>query len=232
MTKLGLALTIFAVALLVVLLTTTILHLKNQDRLHRGFLFRFIDPILIALSLAGITATMLWDFNFLDYAPPVEHKDWKSITLASFRGRSLPSMRLDGMKDFAFICTSIDMAESGNEVEIKTLFHPCRSYVFDKDLYSPGLLEHELYHFHLTEYCARLMRKEITNYRIKNPARDLSIVRTKYLDLEGRLQSQYDDETYHSYVRQKQSEWQFKVDKWLDSLTQYSNTTITYPNLN
>ena len=44
---------------------------------------------------------------------------------------------------------------------------------------------------------------------------------------EHKMQYEYDDETYHGYILEKQVEWQNKIDSSLLSLKNYSETVIS-----
>jgi hypothetical protein len=102
--------------------------------------------------------------------------------------------------------------------------------VFNREAYNKFLLTHELYHFHITEYCARLLREEIKiNLKNKILRFDLSLLKEKILDKENELQYLYDEETMHGVLLGKQVEWQKKVDSMLLTLKDY-NKPIIYKN--
>lgn len=217
----------FVLAIIILLVILKISQLLKYGYITRKSIFSFIEKSLLIISSITILITLLWDFNYIRYKPPIPHCKWKSITLNDFRGIKRPNMILDGQSKFAFVSTSIRTKKNKDKIVIETLFHPCRSYVYNKNLYSNGLLTHEMYHFHITEYCARQMRKEIKN-RINNGEKiNLHNIKNKILLQENELQYQYDYETYHSYIYGKQLEWQNKIDSFLVSLEDFSNTILT-----
>jgi hypothetical protein len=218
---------LFASLIFLFLIAIKVIQLKQHGLLTKQGVFKFVDRIIIFFSIIGIFVTLLWDFNYLRYKPPIEHKDWKSITLNDFRGLKRPLETLDGESKFAFVSTNVRVIKRKDKIEIKTYFYPCRSYVYNRKLYANGLLTHEIYHFHIAEYCARLIRKSVQD-RIDNyESMNLSEIKNNILILENELQYQYDDETYHSYVLGKQIEWQDKIDSSLKSLENYSNTVLS-----
>lgn len=210
--------------------TAKIISLKKSGSLNRKGIFNTIDRILVLISVFGILVSFLFDFNYLQYKAPIPHKEWKTISLTDFRGLKKPGMTLNGSSSFAFVSTSIHAKQHHQAIEIQALFHPARSYVFNRELFSERLLKHELYHFHITEYCARLLRKKVKEMANKGQAIQLDEIKKQILRNERKLQRQYDDETYHSYVHGKQIEWQHKIDSILLDLENYSDPIIPLKN--
>lgn len=218
----GLILVFFAIGKLI--------HLKESGSLSRKGVFKVTDRIIVFLSVTAILISILFDFNYLQYKAPIAHKDWGAISLSDFRGFKRPYMTLYGESKFAFVSTSIDTKESRNYIKIETLFHPARSYVFNRDLFSERLLKHEIYHFHITEYYARLLRKEVKEKVEKGQTIKLDEMKKRIVSQEQKLQLQYDDETYHSYVHGKQINWQNRIDSILLDLENHSDTIIPLKN--
>jgi len=200
---------------------------KQNFKLGKIAAYKFIDKLIVIFSVIAILITLLWDFNYLQYKSSIPYKDLNTITLNDFRGFKRPFFLLDGGTEFAYVSTSIDISKKHDEIQIVSLFHPCRSYVYNRNLYSNDLLTHELYHFHITEYCARKMRKEIKTQITKSQYVNLVEIENSILMQEQKIQYEYDDETYHGYVFGKQVEWQKKIDSSLLSLKKYSETIIS-----
>jgi hypothetical protein len=181
--------------------------------------------VFISLLLTGYTA--LYDVNYLVYEKPIPYSQTKTIGWDDFRGLNKPGNNLYGKNEFANIYTEIVLDHtSDTSYSVTTYFHPCRSYVFNKNAVDQNLLNHELCHFKITEYYARLIRKEISELPAEYNRTDIDEIKEKYNRLENDLQFQYDEETMHSYVLFKQKEWEAKVNKWLDSLKQYENPEV------
>ena len=177
---------------------------------------------LIVLSIA-----ILFDVNYINYERPVPYSRWQEINFYKFRGFKKPGMTLNGVAEFAFIKTNREIRYPDKQtIEITTYFHPSRSYVFSQDIRSPGLLRHELYHFHITEYCTRLLRKEILEINGNISRKIIADIDSKYDELETLLQRGYDTDTYHSYVLQEQRKWEDRIDSLLFSLQAFANPVL------
>lgn len=200
---------------------------KNLPPLHRIKITLRINIAIFFSGLLLLSIAVLFDFNYLRYESPIPYSRWTEITFADFRGLKRPNQTLDGQKDFAFIESELNVRKKDNTIIATTYFHPSRSYVYNKDIEFGNLLTHEIYHLHITEYSARLLRKEITN-AIK-PVSDerLEAIKSKFLLLGDSLQFQYDDQTYHSYLVGKQMYWQHQVDSCLESLKDFENPILT-----
>lgn len=207
-----------------ILLMDRIYRLKRKNRIDRNKFFSVFDKMLVSISIVAILISMLWDFNFLRFATAIEHKNWQEITLADFKGLKRPIQTLEGNTEFAFISSTIDVAKKGETVKVRALFHPCRSYVFDRYIYAPGLLEHELTHFHITEYHARLLRKNISNGHL-----NLAIAEERIIEQENEMQKSYDYDTYHGQLNGKQIEWQNRLDSLLKGLKDFEPISVNSP---
>jgi len=181
-----------------------------------------INLVIFSTGLLMIAIVILFDINYLKYKAPIPHQNWRQITFDDFKGLKRPNETLDGGNEFAFIVTELVLVESNNKIGVVCYFHPSRSYVFKDNLYNNELLKHEIYHFHIAEYCSRLLRKQIA--KIKTASRyKAENLKANILRIEDSLQVKYDYETYHSYVMGKQLEWQLKIDSCLNSLKEYEN---------
>jgi hypothetical protein len=181
----------------------------------------------LVIGMVCLMAAVLFNINLLDYRSPVEYAKWKSITMRDFRGFKLPNQKVHGISTFAFISTSIDWDKNDGELTITSYFHPSRSYSYS-DKKDDLLLSHEMYHFHITEYFARKCREQLSGFEIIPDASEIKKVIETNLLLEEEMQIAYDDETYHSYVMQKQKSWEIKIDSLLSSTQKYRDPKLTY----
>jgi len=178
---------------------------------------KMLNKILIILAIAFLAVSVAFDVNYIDYQPPVEHKESATITLKDFKGLKRLGQSLDGANEFAFIETGI-VSTGKTYPYVKAVFYPLRSYVYNSNtIGDKNLLAHELYHFHITEYIARKIRKEISG----NKNADADALLHDYRAEENNLQQQYDTETYHSYYMGKQLAWQHTIDSLLTTLKTY-----------
>lgn len=185
-----------------------------------------INLIVFLTGFLMLAVATLFEVNYLQYELPIPYSGLKQITFKDFTGLKRPKETLDGMSEFAFIVTETRIKTSGNTVEVSCYFHPARSYVFNSNIDDNKLLQHELYHFHIREYNARLLRKKIALLGSRINEMELEKMKNEMEFEEGIMQYQYDDETYHSYVRGKQIAWEQKIDSCLLSLKDYESVFV------
>lgn len=84
---------------------------------------------------------------------------------------------------------------------------------------SNKLLEHEYYHFKITETISRRINKTLCNYHFKNASVTQKII-SNYIDSLQVLQVKYDSATNHSKNQIEQKQWQIKIDRELENYIQ------------
>jgi hypothetical protein len=185
--------------------------------------------LLFIAALLLLSAATVFDVNFFDYKSPVPYSHWRTITFYDFKGYKRPGETLFGNTAFAFIKTNRQTRLiNDTAIEVTSYFHPSRSYVFEQQVRSPDLLQHELYHFHITEYCTRLLKKELMDYKQPFTQSKLEEMNEKYMQFENNMQMTYDDESYHSYVLKEQKKWEKFIDSSLAQLELYSTPVISF----
>jgi hypothetical protein len=200
---------------------------KNLQPITRGKITLRINLVIFLSGCLMLAAATLFDVNYLSYKSPMPYSKWREITLADFKGLKRPDQTLDGQSDFAFIVSDVKVKRSDGIIAVTSYFHPARSYVFNDKLQNNDLLIHELYHFHITEYCARLLRKSIILSGKPISDKTLESMKNKIKHYADSLQYEYDDQTYHSYVVGKQKNWERVIDSCLNSLKGYESVIIT-----
>ena len=134
----------------------------------------------------------------------------------------------DNSVDFAALTSSgsgFNLSfESGNNVMTMTINVFCdyskpQSWV-KPDKKTDYLLNHEQHHFDLTYiHTQRFIQKlRAANFTMKNYEKLIGEI---YKDTEKELyeeQTKYDDETHHSVIKEKQEEWNKKIDEELAAL--------------
>ena len=183
---------------------------------------------VLILGVTALVTAILLNVNVLSYRRPMAYALVNTITLKDFRGFKMPNETLDGGNEFAFITTSIEWDREGDQVVVNALFHPSRSYVYNNRTGDRFLLQHELYHFHVTEYFARLCRQELSGRSTPPASAEIAAIIKKNRLQERRVQYRYDDEAYHGVILQKQKQWQQKVDSLLSSVKAFENPKIGY----
>jgi hypothetical protein len=105
---------------------------------------------------------------------------------------------------------------------IKSQFTPSKSWKrAGVDTY---ILKHEQGHFDITEYHARLLRKNLKSYKYKSFASisiDIQRMFDEASDAANEMQVRYDEETNHSINRKKQSKWNKKIKNLLSKTSGY-----------
>ena len=187
----------------------------------KKYLFRTLSFLVLSfLLILGLNHT-----NVLNYESPIPYSEIDRVSFENFRGLEFFRKRFKGNYRYAYIVTSIEHDIKKNKVIIETFFHPSRSYVFKRDAFNKELLNHELYHFKITELYARKMRRDIKELSSYDEKHIYSII-DKYKKAERRYQKQYDLDTYHSYVRKQQVRYENEIDSLISSLKDFANTRI------
>ena len=92
---------------------------------------------------------------------------------------------------------------------------------------SNQLLIHEQYHFNITEYCARRLRKDLVALGEDDLTQTkLEDLVDKYSTLRDSLQFVYDTESQHNIVQEKQRYWELYIDGLLRETAYYENDDI------
>jgi hypothetical protein len=176
---------------------------------------------VIIVLFAGI-----YEINYLDYASPIPYKYWETITWEDFRGLRRPTHNLQGSTRIAFITCDFEVAEEKKQVSVTTYFHPSRSFVYSRNTFDKNLFTHEMYHLHITELCARLLRKEIHDNLLSGKENELSLYAETFRKKEDSMQREYDYETDHGYRLGDQRKWQSRIDSLLLDLAEFKDPVI------
>ncbi len=230
MKSLLILLPVVLVAITGLVLAIKTIQLRKFSVISRGEASTIIDRFILIISFVILATTILFDFNYLGYKAPVPYSDIDSITFADFRGLSRPGARFHNSARFATVSSEIKVRRAGTEyVYIESFFYPARSYVYYPNLYDNVLLGHEMCHFRITEYHARLMRKEISVTPGAADRKTLNSLRKHIVTAAAEMQHKYDSETRHNTLQEEQVRWQVRIDSLLTSLDGYQATTIKIP---
>ncbi|UII77177.1 hypothetical protein LV716_05245 [Flagellimonas sp. HMM57] len=89
------------------------------------------------------------------------------------------------------------------------------------------LLIHEQYHFNITEYCARLLRKDIIQKGLGGLSFEtIKSLKAKYSKKLEDLHDLYDSISDHNVDVKMQRYWELKIDDWLRQTAYYKNKDI------
>lgn len=116
--------------------------------------------------------------------------------------------------------------------DVKGVFSYSVGVMFDRELSwakdgggSDALLAHEQLHFDIAELVGRRFRKALDG--LPSPCEvgpeGMSAMSKSYREELAALQSQYDKETNHSEIKEKQASWEAKVAKELEALSRFAS---------
>jgi len=104
---------------------------------------------------------------------------------------------------------------------------PTKSWV-DRDKKCDYILKHEQYHFNITEYWCRRLKKDIAAAHLTtgNLKDRMAAVRKQDFAQLMEMQNNYDRETKHSQIHSEQHRWEKYVDGLMASVADYSPETF------
>lgn len=219
-----LVLLVFGIFYLPVFIFEFVRYLRNIERPIFNFK-SFLKYNLYVLSISLVIILTLSHTNFLNYESPIPYKRINAISFKNFRGLELFKKELYGSKYFAYVVTSIDYEINGDSLSVQSFFHPSQSFVYNKNSSSKELLNHEIYHFKITEIYTREAKKEISEIKTISKAEIKNIIK-KIKVREQKFQEKYDYDTFHSYVLKEQTKYEKNVDSLLYLLKNYKNPKI------
>ncbi|MFP2997714.1 hypothetical protein ABN763_17515 [Spongiivirga sp. MCCC 1A20706] len=189
-------------------------------------LFKILKYSLITFSFILAFFMILQHTNYLDYEKPIPYKEYSRISFKNFRGLEFFKKTLYGSKRFAYISTEIKSNITDESIYVEAFFHPSKSFVYSKNSNDKYLLQHELYHFKITELFARKIKQQIDVSTSKNKSTIHTIIR-KTKDSMRSFQIRYDYDTFHSYVLKEQRKYEKEVDSLLLLLNKYNKANLS-----
>jgi hypothetical protein len=100
-------------------------------------------------------------------------------------------------------------------LQITAYFYPKLSWYKPKQI-NAGLLKHERLHFTITELHARMLRKQIAEFKFTTDSR--SEIRQMYQEIEQKrqkMQADFDEQTQHGLRVEQEHLWEEKVNQLL-----------------
>ncbi|WP_194765632.1 DUF922 domain-containing protein [Tamlana sp. I1] len=188
-------------------------------------LLKFTKYSLLVLTPILLLFAALIHTNYLNYEKPLTFDKYEQITFENFRGLEFFRKSLYGNEKFAYVVTTIESDIQENSVEVKSLFHPSRSFVYNTKTYSKDLLKHEKYHIKITELFARKAKQKIANLKAFNKEQIENIIQNTKTE-ERAFQKEYDYNTFHSYVFSEQKRYEKQVDSLLTLLSEFKKPKI------
>ncbi|WP_374958603.1 DUF922 domain-containing protein [Gilvibacter sp.] len=106
--------------------------------------------------------------------------------------------------------------------EVTAYFYPQNSW-YDPTRVSPRVLQHEQTHFDITELHARLLRMRIAEFNFTTNVKEELDALYDQVERERRaMQSQYDLESDHSVIRDREAAWVARVQEMLKQTEAWS----------
>jgi hypothetical protein len=134
--------------------------------------------------------------------------------------------RSDGFHADIFSDIQIQGNFRDDDFQIFAFMNPNESHKL-KDSLTDQLLIHEKYHFNITEYYARLFRKEVAEIGRDNLTQEkLNTLKFSFIDSINILQKKYDDETDHNVKWPEQRIWELNIDDKLRETEIYKKTYL------
>lgn len=168
--------------------------------------------ILGASSILVLIPLFRSNFN----APVTMHR-WKQLDWEDFQGFVKPFTGWGaGISSSVFI----EYDSTQKKYTAYAAMHNQYSWKSKSVLNSDYALNHEQYHFNITEYHARKLNSIFENKNIENESQ----VKYELLRIRSDLylmQDKYDTETDHSLNRAYQSKWEYQIDSLLNESSDY-----------
>ena len=94
---------------------------------------------------------------------------------------------------------------------------------------SDRLLSHEQYHFNVTEYWCRKLKKDLSSakFTTKNFNEKLQSISKEDNSKLHDMQEEYDKDTNHSMIADQQTKWEKRIDELLKSTEKYADANLT-----
>lgn len=159
--------------------------------------------------------------NISDSQNLIEWKENKKLSWSDFQGK--PDIN---STNAALTNTSINFEYGYNQKgfthSIKCRFNKLKSWGRIKN---DVILAHEQGHFDIAELHARKLAKALSEYRFneRTVANDLNKIYDEVMKNHHSFQQQYDRETDHSRITEKQLEWEKQISTQLNQHAEYKN---------
>lgn len=177
-----------------------------------------IKIILITFSISVLTFIPLMKSNF---GAPVTMKKWAPLSWDDFQGVARP------FSAYAAAITSyiyLDYDSINEKYMAYSAQNNQKSCVKSKLYYPEYVLNHEQYHFNISEVHARMLNKQLDSIGDQDP---FELLGSHRFDL-SRMQSRFDDDTDHGSRRDIERLWEYRIDSMLQHHQHDSTFTTEY----
>ena len=167
---------------------------------------------------------MVLVFGLLSFRSDNNLVDWdasRKLTWSDFKAAPDPSSGTAALT-YSSINVEFGYNNSGLTHSIKCRFNKSLSWGRIKNDY---ILKHEQDHFDLAEVHARMLHKAMQEYSFnsKTVSADLNTIYNAVMKKHVSAQQEFDQQTNHSLIAEKQKEWDKKIDSLLKTYQAYAN---------
>lgn len=173
--------------------------------------------IKVALIIGAIGILVLIPLLKSNFNAPVTMQRWRQLEWDDFQGFEKP---FTGWA--AGISSSVFVEYDSTQQKYRAYaeMHNQYSWKSKLALNSDYVLNHEQYHFNITEYHARKLNEILENQNIRSESQVLDNLAEIRSELR-RMQNKYDNETDHSLIKVIQRKWEYQIDSLLNSQEEY-----------
>ena len=191
-----------------------------------------VYKILFFVSLTLIISLGLIESNAFIKRSRINWDAKNQINLDDFHG--LPNyivLLIHGYDAAIYSFFDYKTINENDTVIIKAFMSNHKSWFAKNVVNISSLLQHEQYHFNITELVARNFRKEVSELSTKNwDKKTLKKLYKRNLGYLRMIQDSYDRETNHSSISLQQRKWERIVDTMLYIFKDYSDTIVNINN--
>lgn len=150
----------------------------------------------------------------------IEWKSHKKLSWSDYKGKADAGSPA-AASTATYLSIEYNFDRTGLAYKITCSFSKNKSWTRDR---SDHILSHEQGHFDIAEIFARKLNKKMQGYRVNTSTmqNDLKKIYQDVMDEKEKMQNDYDEETNHSIIKEKQAEWLKKIESMLGDLKQYA----------
>jgi hypothetical protein len=151
----------------------------------------------------------------------IEWKNSKKLSWNDYKGKADPASGA-AASTATYLTIEYNFDRSGLTYKITCSFSKDKSWTRDR---TDHILAHEQGHFDIAEVFARKLNMRMKEYRVntRTMQNDLKKIYQEVMDEKEKMQNDYDEETNHSIIKEKQAEWLKKIKELLEGLKGYAD---------
>lgn len=176
--------------------------------------------VMIQLFLSIFLSSIFWQQEPVMAWNANDRLEWSDFKAAPQQRAEVIAVTASGLS-FGYSTTRYPNGRIDYEFDVTAHFYPEKSW-FMKDLVTNITLSHERLHFDITELHARKFRKRVKTARFSsNIDAEIDVIYNQINKELRAMQKQYDTETSHSRLVEKQEEWNRQIQEELKKMEAY-----------